>query len=56
MRQFQWAAPTVRELFMAQLETVTDLHILKEQLRSLQESFLFAEYSTPEGATRGDME
>jgi DNA-binding transcriptional MerR regulator len=36
---------------MAQLAAVKDLHLLKEQLRSLQESFLFAEYSN-EGNTR----
>jgi virulence-associated protein VapD len=48
LRQFQWAAPSVRELFMAQLSATTDLQLLKEQLRSIQESFLFAEYSSPE--------
>jgi len=42
LRQFQWAAPNVRDLFMGQLAATTDLHLLKEQLRSLQESFLFA--------------
>lgn len=33
---------------MAQLSATTDLQLLKEQLRSIQESFLFAEYSSPE--------
>jgi hypothetical protein len=47
LRQFQWAAPNVRDLFMAQLAATTDLHLLKEQLRSLQESFLFAETVSP---------
>lgn len=42
LRQFQWAAPSVRELFMAQLAAITDLQLLKEQMRSMQESFLFA--------------
>ena len=29
-------------MFMAQLMLIEDVHILKEQLKSLQENFLFA--------------
>jgi len=36
VKKYQWAAQTVREMFMEQLMMITDLHILKEQLRSLQ--------------------
>lgn len=39
---------------MEQFMTITDLHTLKEQIRSLQESFLFAEYSSPEALKRAD--
>jgi hypothetical protein len=45
LRQCQWAAPATRELFIQQFMSITDLQILKEQLRSLQENFLFAEYA-----------
>lgn len=41
-------------MFMEQFMTITDLHTLKEQIRSLQESFLFAEYSSPEAVKRAD--
>ena len=36
LKQYQWASPTVRELFMAQFMEITDLHILKEQIKVLQ--------------------
>jgi hypothetical protein len=45
LRECQWAAPATRELFMQQFLAIDDLQILKEQLRSLQENFLFAEYA-----------
>lgn len=32
-------------MFMEQFMTLTDLQYIKENLRSLQESFLFAEYA-----------
>lgn len=39
---------------MAQLIEIKDLHILKEQIKSLQESFLFAEYSSSEAMFKRD--
>ena len=44
LRQYQWASAATRSAFMKQLVNTTDLHLLKEHLRSLQESFLFAEH------------
>ena len=44
VKQYQWASETYREMFIKQLTDVTDPYILKETLKTLQESFLFAEY------------
>ena len=33
-------------MFISQLSEIEDLHVLKENLRAMQECFLFAEYAT----------
>jgi hypothetical protein len=48
VKQYQWSSPTYREIFMKQLTEITNLHILKEHIKALQESFLFAEYAVPD--------
>lgn len=43
-------------MFMKQFMCITDLHILKENIKSLQESFLFAEYASPDVSGRKKVE
>ena len=42
VKQCQWSNQKVREMFMEQFMVNTDLQVLKENIKSLQESFLFA--------------
>lgn len=46
IRNFQWASPTVREVFMENLKSLENVQEIKECIKTLQEYFLFVEHAS----------